>query len=338
MKKRILVVGLGSIGRRHARLLAARPELEVCWAEISDSVLHRASEELGQPKSVFRDFESALASKPDFVVIATPQSEHAPQACAALDAGIPVLCEKPLSDTLEGARKIVDAVERNRGCLAVGFQSHFSDGHRRMRELINSGALGAIRHFHCRVGTYITLKNSGSRYQSNVFGALIQDYSHQLDLGYWMLGRIPFEVRAQGLLTQIPELWADPNVLVTHFSYNEPLIGTLHLNYLQMPQSHSYEIVGDDGWVHFDADQLVLRLGCRATESVHTEHYPLERDLLYVREHDAFFAAARGSSPVESSACDGLVSVALADAVIQSLREGVSVSPSLAKPHSAKIT
>jgi predicted dehydrogenase len=329
MKKRILVVGLGSIGRRHARLLAARPDTEVCWAEINDAVLHRATEELGQPSSVFRDFDTALASGPDAVIIATPQSEHARQACAALDSGIPVLCEKPLSDNLNDAKKIVAAVEKNQGCLTVGFQSHFSNGHRRMRDLIQSGALGMIRHFHCRVGTYITLKNSGSRYQSKVYGSLIQDYSHQLDLGYWMLRKVPCEVRAQGITTREPELWADPNVLIAQFEYEENLIGTLHLNYLQMPQSHSYEIVGDDGWILYDADSMVMKIGSRISDTLHTEHYPQERDLFYIREHEAFFNAIRGAAPVESSAYDGLVSVALADAVIRSLREGVSVAPAL---------
>jgi len=325
MKKHAVVVGLGSIGRRHARLLAARPDLRVSWGEISEDMIQLARSELAAPHHLFRDFESVLDARPDYLILATPQSEHCWQACAALQAGIPVLCEKPLSDNLPDALRMVETVEQTGGCLVVGFQSHFSDGHCRMRELVQSGALGQIRHFHCRVGTYITLQNSRSRYQNKMFGALIQDYSHQLDLGLWMLRQAPTEVMAHGLCTKVPDLWADPNVLSVHFSYPAGLLGTLHLNYLQMPQVQSYEIVGDEGWLQFDADTFELKIGSRSTGTIARESHPVERDLVYQREHEAFFAAAANRAPGESPARDAALSVALADAVIASLISGCPV-------------
>lgn len=322
MKKHVVVSGLGSIGRRHARLLAERADLEVSWHEINEEMVHLARKELAPPRVLFRDFDAVLAARPDYLVLATPQTEHAAQACAALEAGIPVLCEKPLSDNLADALRVVETVDRTGGCLAVGFQSHFNDAHRRMRELLRSGELGEIRHFHARVGTYITLQNSRSRYQSKMFGALVQDYSHQLDIGMWMLGMAPTAVSAHGLCSKAPPLWADPNVLCAHFSYPQEMMGTLHLNYLQMPQVHSYEVVGDAGWVQLDGDTQELKIGRRSTESIERETYPVERDDLYRREHQAFFDAAAGLARPETSARDGAMSTAVADAVIASLVSG----------------
>lgn len=334
MKKRVLVVGLGSIGRRHARLLAEREELVVEWCEVNGEMVDIAAEELGNPNRVFGDFSEGIASGPDFVVIATPQSMHCSQAVEALRAGIPVLCEKPLSDNLEDAREIVRCVDETGVCFAIGFQSHFSEGHLRLRHAVQSGQIGRVRHFHCRVGTYQTLQNSRSRYQTQSVGALIQDYAHQPDLAQWILGEVPEEVIARGVTSRVPELWAEPNVLSVDTLYADALIGTLHLNYLQSPQRHHYEIVGDEGWVFFDADTGHFETADRRANCISRVTCCVERDPVYRVEHEAFFSAAAGDRFPESPAADGLISVAVADAAIESWQTGLSIRlPELLPPN-----
>jgi len=328
MKERVLVAGFGSIGRRHARLLAERDNLSVEWCEISDDMLKLAEKEAPAPAKIFRDFSEAVESSPDFLVIATPQNLHCSQALLALDAGIPILCEKPLSDNLRDAARIAERVQESGVPFTVGFQSHFSVGHQRMRNLVRSGALGEIRHFHCRVGSYITLENSRSRYQSKTIGALIQDYSHQPDLAYWILNQIPSELIARGLVTRSVPLWAEPNLLSVDFLYPTELLGTLHLNYLQMPQRHHYEILGDEGWVFFDADVGEIQIGNRIDRRIFKEEVSVERDELYRLEHQAFFDTAAGRRTAESPADQGLVSVAVAEATVRSWQTGQPVSMS----------
>lgn len=328
MKKNkcILVVGLGSIGRRHARLLAARGDLDVAWCEIHQEMIALARQEIGEPARLFGNFEEALASGPGYVLIATPQNLHCAQTVAALEAGIPVLCEKPLSDNLVDAERMVATVQATGGVCAVGFQSHFSRGHQRLREIVTSGVIGPIRHYHSRVGTYITLVNSKSAYQSRCEGALIQDYSHQPDLAQWILGQMPETVFAQGLTAEAMPLQATPNVLMVQFGYASNLLGSLHLNYLQMPQRHHYELVGEDGWVLFDGDTGEMRLGDRESRRVTTESYPFEADAIYIREHEAFLAAAAGERAPESSVEEALLAVKVADATIASWRSGQRVA------------
>ena len=77
-RKRIVVVGLGSIGRRHARLLAARTELQVEWCEASSEALVIARDELGVPARRHDSFAAALATHPDMMVIATPHAAQRP--------------------------------------------------------------------------------------------------------------------------------------------------------------------------------------------------------------------------------------------------------------------
>ena len=105
---RVVVIGTGSIGKRHGRLLCERSDLSVELCEPSAAALAAT---LADPEESFwaadlethSSLEAALASKPDAVVLCTPHTLHAQQAIAALDAGVHVLCEKPMAATCVGS-------------------------------------------------------------------------------------------------------------------------------------------------------------------------------------------------------------------------------------------
>ena len=324
MKRRILVVGLGSIGRRHVRLLKERPDVTVVCCEPNPEVLAAAEVQL-EPLSNYANYETALATKPDAVVIATPHRLHADQTVAALDRGIHVLCEKPMSDNPSDARRMKAAADRSQAVFGVGFQLHFHPGARRLKELIDAGELGAILHFHCRVGSYITLLNSISRYQATLEGALLLDYAHQPDLLCWMLAQEPCGVFMCGAQGGDMQFSSSPNVLALTCEYDGPLISTVHLNYVQMPERHEYEVVGDRGWALCDMNGGLIRVGKRESKSERREIVSTERDPVYRAEHQAFFDAIDGKRKPESSAADGLISLRIIEAAIRSWKEGGKV-------------
>ena len=133
--KRVIVVGCGSIGRRHARLLARRPDvtLEIC--DVNTDNVRRSLDETGQ-RTTYASYDDALSTRPDIVVIATPHVLHAEQAVRALRAGAHVLCEKPMSDTLAGARRMVAAARASDRVFSVGFNQHFHPVMRQVRDAI----------------------------------------------------------------------------------------------------------------------------------------------------------------------------------------------------------
>src|SRR5437764_461349 len=98
MIRRVVVVGLGSIGRRHVRLLCERPDVKVEVVDPSADAVQQARQELGSLPA-HTSLEEALATGPDVVWLATPTALHAEQAMAALKAGSHVFCEKPMSDS-----------------------------------------------------------------------------------------------------------------------------------------------------------------------------------------------------------------------------------------------
>ena len=326
LRRRLVVVGLGSIGRRHARLLSQRPELQVEWCESEPAAVTAAEAELGRPVKIHSTFAAMIESRPELVVIATPHGEHLAQTSAALRAGAHVLCEKPMADTLAAATEMLQAERETGRVLTIGFQLHFNPGLRRLRELVTGGELGTVVHLHCRVGSYITLVNSRSRYQGRVEGALLMDYTHQPDLLYWMLNEAPTGVFASGGQGGVPELTSNPNFINLNCDYARPLIGTIHLNYLQMPERHEYEIVGDRGWAMFDLNTGRLRRGQRSDSREWIEEFGVDRDPVYAAEHQAFLEAVAGLRTSESPAREAMVSMQIIEAAMTSWRSGRRVA------------
>lgn len=325
LRRSIVVVGLGSIGRRHARLLKARGDLEVQVCEPDAGTARLAFEQFGETP-LFASYDEVLASGPEMVLVATPHQLHCEQTVRALAQNVHVLCEKPMSDNLPDAQRMAAAAESSSAILNIGFSLHYHPVVERLRELIRDGVLGTIAQVHYRVGSYITLVNSGSRYQSRMEGALLMDYAHQPDILYWLLDKKPAGVYMAGGRGGEMAYSSCPNFLSMVCDYGAPLVATIELNYLQMPQRHACEVVGDRAWALCDMDKGTIRVGSREMQSETEETIPVEVDRLYELEHQAFLDAVDGKREPESPAAEAIVSMEIIDAALQSWRTGRRVA------------
>lgn len=115
---RVVVAGLGNMGRSHALAYHANPQVEVIGlVNRSDVDLPDALQ--GYPR--LDTFEDGLALKPDLVCIATYSDSHADYAIAAMETGADVFVEKPLATTVADARRVVDVATRLGRKLVVGY-------------------------------------------------------------------------------------------------------------------------------------------------------------------------------------------------------------------------
>jgi len=152
---RIGLVGSGFMGRAHAMAFTAagrtfdlpvEPVLDLI-ADRSDAVAAQAAATLGFARSTgdWRDVVNDRAI--DLVAIATPNLLHAPIALAAIAAGKPVYCEKPLATTLAEARSMTEAAEAAKLPTAVGFTYLYNPMIALAREIVQSGEIGAVTAF-----------------------------------------------------------------------------------------------------------------------------------------------------------------------------------------------
>jgi len=140
---RIAVVGAGAIGRRHVELIAAEPSCTLaCIVDPSP-----AAESIAAQNRVplYPSVEALLgAARIDGVILATPNVFHVPQALACVAAGVPVLVEKPLADTVQAGRALRDAAERVQAKVLVGHHRRHGAIMARACDTIASGALGPL--------------------------------------------------------------------------------------------------------------------------------------------------------------------------------------------------
>ncbi len=116
---RVLVAGLGTMGRSHALAYAASPAFEIAGL-VNRSPVTLPPELSGH--AVEPDFHAALARlRPDLVCVATRSDSHAPYTLAALEAGAHVFVEKPLATTVADARRVAEAAARTGRKVVVGY-------------------------------------------------------------------------------------------------------------------------------------------------------------------------------------------------------------------------
>src|ERR1035437_3886387 len=124
---RALVVGCGSIGRRHARNLESLGVRQLGFCDTSPETLKECREELSG--EIFADYDEALRKfRPDLVLICTPPVYHVEEALAALQARAHVFIEKPLSHELGGIQALIAEARRNDRNVQVGYNMRFHPG------------------------------------------------------------------------------------------------------------------------------------------------------------------------------------------------------------------
>jgi myo-inositol 2-dehydrogenase/D-chiro-inositol 1-dehydrogenase len=140
---RIGVVGAGIMGADHARTLARF----VSGAEVvllADPDLRRATAAADAVGSGALDDPFALVAAPevDAVVVASPDATHPALVRACVEAGKPVLCEKPLSPTLSDSAALLDDLGERASLVSLGFMRRFDPGYTDLRATILAGAIG----------------------------------------------------------------------------------------------------------------------------------------------------------------------------------------------------
>ncbi len=143
-RPRIGFLGVGWIGRNRMQAMADTGVIEV--AAIADPSAEMAEEaaKIAPAAEIVGGLDALLAAGVDGVVIATPSAMHASQSIRALDAGVAVFCQKPLGRTAEEAACVVAAARQADRLLGVDFSYRFTEGMRRIREIVRAGEIGRV--------------------------------------------------------------------------------------------------------------------------------------------------------------------------------------------------
>lgn len=242
-----LIAGSIGVGGRGTRLLTTAIEIPgVKFTHLCDIKPENLDKALSvavrdKPKGV-KDYRRLLDVKEiDAVFIATPCHLHREMIIAALEAGKSVYCEKPMAITPADNRAIVEAANKAKGKLQIGFQGRFSPRKREMLRRIHAGQIGKLLFIR---GQYYTPRDlprhQAWKFKRDEFGDMIVEQAvHQFDLYNWLFQGHPLKACGMGganLYVNEPP----GRTIMDHYTVSYEYPGEAHLSF-----SHIYYAVTD---------------------------------------------------------------------------------------------
>ncbi len=190
-KIRIGIIGLGR-GHGHARRVVDSDRCElVSIADIVEQAAEEAAEELGAD-SWYKDYKAMLdAEDLDATIISTPNYLHAPMSLDCLDAGLDVLVEKPMCNTMDEANEMVKRVEETGNKIYVGYNYRWKPSYQKIKELLDEEVVGKLLYANSVVKSWRTKKyyqvDWKTKWETQGGGVLMNQATHHLDsLSWWM--------------------------------------------------------------------------------------------------------------------------------------------------------
>lgn len=151
--EKLNIAMIGTANQARFSIDNVRQENIVAVCDVDETYLDKAVADF-PTAAKYTDWRKMLDRKDiEAVVVATPDHHHAPATLAALQTGRHVYCEKPLTHTVEEARKVIEATKKYKRATQMGTQIHAGNNYRRVVEIVRSGAIGRIGEVHCWVGT-----------------------------------------------------------------------------------------------------------------------------------------------------------------------------------------
>lgn len=321
----IAVIGAGMMGGDHARRIG-REIAGARLAAIVDLDVARAqavADEVGGSVLVTSDAAAAIADDSvDAVIIASHDSTHAELILAAIERGIPVLCEKPLAPTEEECRTVIDrevayAAENGRRLVSVGFMRRFDAGCLRMHDAVVTEELGQALMLHC-------LHRNVDPYPGGSDHTITGSAVHEFDFVPWLLGSPITEVAWMSGRSSRRTTRIDPQLLLIRTA--DGVLTTLEMF---VSAEYGYEVgceaVFEHGTMRF-TEPTPVEIRTQGTAGITFPADSLPRySAAYRVELQAWvdsITAGGDPDPRLASAWDGLLASRAAGAMVQAMNAG----------------
>lgn len=302
---RVGVVGLGSIGRIHIASWKANGVVPVAFADAVPAALEATVAEHGG--KAFDDGVALIRSgMVDIVSICTPPLFHRELAIAAADAGVAVMCEKPLARTLTDAEAIAEAVERSGTLFSVGFCHRFEPAIETLKAMTDAGELGDIMTFRNRfAGLKADAHTTWFGNPDLAGGGVMADTNvHSIDIFRYLVGE-PVDVHALTSTRETehgPRLRVDDTALLTLRTASGEL-GIIEGSWRTPPGEWTVTIYGTKGTAayNYGSGELTFRNADGTVDEIEVQ--PGSR---FEREFAHFLQCWRGEAEPRVTVRDGL--------------------------------
>jgi predicted dehydrogenase len=255
-----LVVGYGSIGKRHIKNLSLIKNMRIVvnTKRNEDKFLKNIN------CTTYSSLELCIKEKPDFAIICNETVYHVDTAIKLTRAGIHIFIEKPLSNSLKNMKKLVNISDKNKIITHVGSVLRYHPCIKKIKEIIEKKELGRILSVNVENGSYLPDWHPREDYRKSyaskkeLGGGVILTCIHEIDYLYWLFDKISETVSYTKKVSDLDISVDDISSILFLFKNN--IIGQVHLDYFQVPNSRTCKIIGTKGTLICDLELNFIKI------------------------------------------------------------------------------
>ncbi len=254
---KIIIIGFGSIGRRHYKNLQRLGYKNVHAFDVEKRKLEPGIKTIEQlTTKAMRVFDIAF--------ICTPTHFHIKTALIAARAGCHLFIEKPLSNDLKDVDKLISICKQKKLIVMVGCNMRFEPCIKKIKELLEKKFLGKIYAIYLEYGRYLPYQRLGVDYKKvyasnkKMGGGIMLDDIHDFDLLFWF-NNFAKVIKAQFLFDRLSDLQIDvEDICMSQIKFQNNIFGSIRCDYLQQYKNRICKIIGEKGNLAWDFRDNVL--------------------------------------------------------------------------------
>jgi predicted dehydrogenase len=312
MIKRLLIVGYGSIGKRHLRIMRDRlPQADI-------RVLHhRSCAEIHEfSDGCYSNLKEASDFLPEVAIIANPAPFHIEVGQELVKIGCHLFIEKPISINSNGINYLIELARSNNVLIQSGYNLRFNTSLIHFRSLIHDLKIGKVLSIKSEIGQYLPNWRSDSDYRTDVSarkelgGGVLLELSHEFDYLRWIFGEVA-SVNAIFCKQSNLEIDVEDSAFITlQFTSNNDYSGplaSLCMDFLRHDTTRTCVAIGEVGTLRWNAQDGTVECWAKdATEWETVFQHPNQIDATYMSELQHFLDCVSNHEAPQVSAEDGL--------------------------------
>jgi len=325
--ERVLIVGLGSIGKRHVRIVR---EL---FPKINITVLrhNQCDENNTGVDSCVTTIEDAIDRKPQVAIIANPATMHLEVAMQLAKNNIHLLIEKPIAISSQGVQELINLCEQKQLVLMTAYNLRFMPSLMELQKQLQKNKIGRIFSIKSEVGQNLPSWRPDQDYRKSVSaqkklgGGVLSELSHEIDYISWIFGPIEW---VKSHISKVSNLEVDVEdnaniILGFGGKLDKEFSATLNMDFIRQDITRMCTVIGDLGTLRWNGVLGTLHLYTEETHKWKLLFSSLtERDYTYKEEFKHFISSIESKKTTLISGTDGLNVILAIEAIHRSNSTG----------------
>ena len=304
--KKILIVGFGSIGKRHLKNILSKKNMDILICTKRTDLKFKEKN-----IKIIKTIDKAIIEKPDLAFITNETSFHVKTAFKLAKAGIDLFIEKPLSSTSNGLAILEKTIRRNHLISLVGCDHRFHPCLRKIKDIIDNNKLGRIYSVQVESGSLLSDWHPYEDYRKGysarkeLGGGIATTMTHELDFLRWFFGDVK-EIFSITKKVSDLDITADDISSMTMI-FKNGIIGELHLDYFARPEFKSCKIKGTKGSLYWNTDSNDVKIfyNNKNNWKIIFKAKNFERNQMFMKELEYFLKCIRNKEKTFNDISEG---------------------------------